>query len=216
MLGVFSGSLNTINVENPLQLHGNFSRKGSNGNPSRHEKWLSDFQQLVKRAERKSFVKHNITKYGRLPIWVAIEIFDFGTMSKLFSGMKHQDKLAIEKMLGLYTGNDFETWLRGFNFIRNTAAHHARLWNCNILEHANVPRTKINLYNLPKSRPFLYFCLMQSVMKVICPQSQWGQQFIELIDNFPDIKNRAVKIEDMGIVDNWKSWQLWQLWQLWT
>jgi abortive infection bacteriophage resistance protein len=50
---------------------------------------------------------------------------------------------------------------------------------------------------------------MQSVMKVICPQSQWGQKFIELIDNFPDIKNRAVKIEDMGIVDNWKSWQLW-------
>lgn len=196
--------------ENPSELHGNFLRKGRNGQPSGHEKWLEDFQRLVSRADRKTFVRHNIDKYGRLPIWVAIEIFDFGTMSKLFAGMKHKDKLAIESMFGLFTGNDFETWLRGFNFVRNTSAHHGRLWNCNILERANVPRTKIHLSRLNNSRPFLYFCLIQSVMKVICPASQWGQQFIQLVDSFPNVQNGGVKIEDMGIVEGWKSWPIWQ------
>lgn len=196
--------------ENPAELHGNFLRKGPNGEASGHDKWLKDYQRLIDRASRRTFVKHNIDKYGDLPIWVAIEIFDFGAMSKLFAGMKHKDKLKIESLFGLFTGTDLETWLRGFNFVRNTAAHHGRLWNCNVLERANVPRTKVNLYQLNKARPFLYFCLMQSVLKVICPTSLWGKQFIELIDSFPNIENGAVKIEDMGIVDGWKSWQMWQ------
>lgn len=196
--------------ENPSELHGNFLRKGKKGQPSGHEKWMEDYQRLVDRADRKTFVSHNINKYGRLPIWVAIEIFDFGTMSKLFAGMKHKDKLTIETKFGLFTGNDLETWLRSFNFIRNISAHHGRLWNCNILERANVPHSKPALSRLNNARPFLYFCLMQSVMKAICPTSQWGSEFIHLIDGFPNIENGGAKIEDMGIVAGWKSWSIWQ------
>lgn len=196
--------------ESPRELHGIFSRVGRNGEPSRHSRWLDDYDRLVQRAGRKPFVRHNLDKYGRLPIWVAIEVFDFGTMSKLFAGMKYNDKLGIEKQFGLYTGTDFETWLRGFNFIRNTAAHHGRLWNCNILELANVPRTKIKLYALKQSRPFLYFCLMQSVLNVICPHSDWKNQFTSLMDDFPSPENGAVSLEDMGIVNGWKDWDIWK------
>ncbi len=195
--------------ENPNELHGNFSRPRKNGRPSEHNQWIDDYNRLVDRSKRKPFVAHNLSKHGRLPIWVAIEIFDFGSMSKLYSGMKHQDKISIEKKYGLNAGTEFETWLRGFNFIRNTAAHHSRLWNCNVLERATIPRSKLKLHPLNNARPFLYFCMMQTVLKVICPHAKWGERFIELISSFPEVKNGAIKLEDMGCVDEAKDWTLW-------
>lgn len=203
------GKRDSFAHENPAELHGNFSRPGRNGRKSKYDKWTEDYNSLVDRSKRKSFVAHNLNNYGRLPIWVAIEIFDFGTMSKLYAGMKHNDKISIEKQFGLNTGSEFETWLRGFNFIRNTAAHHSRLWNCNVLERATIPRTKMKLHPLNNARPFLYFCMMQTVLKKICPHAKWGERFIELLDSFPEVENDAIKLEDMGIVEGAKEWPLW-------
>lgn len=195
--------------ENPQELHGHFSRKHGNGK-SNHDKWLEDCSDLVNRSKRKTFVAHHLNKYGRLPVWVAIEIFDFGTLSKLYAGMKQQDKLSIEKQFGLNDGRHFETWLRGFNFIRNTSAHHSRLWNCNILELASVPMDKIQLRQLKNARPFFYFCLMQSVLSVISPSSNWKERFIDLLDSFPQPENNAISIADMGVVSGWKEWNIWK------
>lgn len=192
------------------QFHGNFSRKKDKDTTSGYEKWLADYAYLVARAKRKTFVEHNLKKYDELPIWVAIEIFDFGHLSKLYAGMKVADKIKIEQQFGLTNGNEFEKWLRGFNFIRNTAAHHGRLWNCNVLERASLPLNKIQLRSLNNARPFLYFCLMQSVLKVVCPTSKWKDEFIALIDSFPQPENGAVSIEDMGVVDGWKNWTIWK------
>lgn len=195
----------------PTHLHTNFSTKRNRDSKTYYEAWLEDYDKIVHRAKKKTFVDHNIQKYGHLPIWVAIEIFDFGTMSKLYAGMKVQDKLQIEKQFGLNNGDEFQTWLRGFNFIRNLAAHHGRLWNCNILETASVPRAKIKLSQLNNTRSFLYFCLMQSVLKVICPHNvSWKTRFIDLIDSFSQPENGAVSIANMGVVDGWKDWEIWR------
>lgn len=193
----------------PSELHGHFTR-GQYGKLSQHQVWVSEYNELVKRAQGKAFVAHNLNKYGQLPIWVAIEIFDFGRLSKLYAGMKIKDRIKIEQQFGLTSGNEFQTWLRGFNFIRNTAAHHGRLWNCNILEMASVPRTNIQLYQLKNSRPFLYFCLMQSILRVICPNSEWKDEFINLMEAFPQPQNGAITIADMGAVSGWEQWKIWR------
>lgn len=196
--------------ESPKQLHGSFVRLGKHGGLSLYKKWHKDYDRLIDRSKRKPFVKHNLKKYGKLPIWVAIEIFDFGTMSKLYAGMKIKDKIEIERQFGLNEGKHFQTWLRGFNFIRNTAAHHSRLWNCNVLETASIPRTKIKLSNLKNSKPFMYFCMMQMVLKVVSSNSNWGNEFVELMDNFPISRNEVISIQGMGAEDGWKDWDLWQ------
>lgn len=196
--------------ENPDELHGIFSRPSRSGGLSDHEEWLKDYQRQVRRARRKPFVEHNLNKYGKLPIWVAIEVFDFGTLSKLYSGLKHQDKIRIEAQFGLNEGTRLKTWLRGLNFIRNTAAHHSRLWNCNVLEVASVPRTKIQMHGLENSRSFLYFCIMQTMMRVICPQSDWGNRFKLLLETFPKVESGAVDVGQMGVVPGWENWAVWR------
>ncbi|MCF6221736.1 MAG: Abi family protein [Robiginitomaculum sp.] len=204
------GQRDTFAHENPDELHGEFAKKPRRGGHTNHYYWLEGYHALVKRSRRKPFVAHNLDTYGRLPIWVAIEVFDFGTLSKLYAGMKINDKITIERQFGLNEGKHLQTWLRGLNFIRNTAAHQSRLWNCNMLERAHIPGNKLQLNQLVNSRPFLYFCIMQTIMQVVCPDSNWGKRFTDLMGNFPNVDNGAVKLSDMGVIDGWEKWAMWR------
>lgn len=193
-------------------LDGNFSKKeikkGINGGKTYHQVWLERHADVLYRARREPFVDHYNKKYGKLPIWVAIECWDFGLMSKLYAGMKIIDQTIIAKKYGADNGRVFAGWLRGFNFIRNVSAHHSRLWNINILERA-APLQNDFWCDLNNARPFYYFCLMQKLMNVICPNSSWFKRFIELTDDFPNIENNKVTLKDFGTLEKWKEWSLW-------
>lgn len=196
---------------NSSELHGNFTKKTRHWDGlTDHQRWLASYEKLKGRASKKEFVRHNISKYGELPVWVAIEVFDFGCLSKLYAGLQVADKLTIETQFGLNTGHEFQTWLRSLNFIRNTSAHHSRLWNANILDTAKIPQQKVQLKKLNITRPFLYFCIMQTIMKIVSPNSKWNQRFIDLLSEFPTIENGAVTLADMGVVDSWQEWALWR------
>jgi len=62
---------------------------------------------------------------------------------------------------------------------------------------------------LKSERPFYYFCIMQKLMKVICPNSTWSKRFAVLMDEFPDIRCGAVSLADFDLIDDWVSWELW-------
>jgi len=174
-----------------------------------YQHWLETYHSLVKRSKA-SFVTHNLDKYGKLPIWVAIEVLDFGALSLLFSGMKGRDKHKISYQYGFREGVSMTSWLRALNFIRNVSAHHSRLWNCNIVERASIQKHMTDLRTLNNARPFLYFCIMKLMLDVICPGNDWGTRFKALIGEFPAIENSAISLEDMGIPGRWQNWEMWQ------
>ena len=121
----------------PECLDGNFAkkpiRKGKDAGKTKHEVWLNKYDTLLKRAHSGTFVAHHKEKYGGcLPVWVAIEVWDFGLLSHLFECMKNEDQRAIAVQYGAKDGRVFAQWLRSLNFIRNVSAHHSRLWNINI------------------------------------------------------------------------------------
>ncbi len=200
--------------ENPDMFHGNFAKKKINGGrhhgKTQHQVWLENHERLIHRARREPFVAHNRTKYGKLPIWVAIEIWDFGALSRLFAGMKYQDKADIANKYGFASGKELQGCLRSLNFIRNVAAHHSRLWNINVLELACKPKNGAYWQSLDNSRPFLYYCFMQAMMRVICPNSSWASRFEDLTNSFPKIAARTASLTDFGIVEGWQSWPLWE------
>jgi len=203
------GELDIHAHQEPSLFHGNFTRSKRNGDQSQYQDWLDKYHGLVKRARRVPFVEHYLNKYGKLPIWVAIEIWDFGLMSKIFNGMKYDHKEQIAKKYGAKDGNAFAGWLRGLNFIRNVSAHHSRLWNINVLERANLPQDDEYWQQLNNSRPFFYFCLMQKLLSVMCPNSSWSNRFTELFEEFPNTESRAVSLADFGLLEDWQEWDLW-------
>lgn len=201
--------------ENARLFNGHFSRQAikrrRDAGKTKHQVWLERHAQVLNRARHEPFVAHYNQKYGKLPIWVAIEVWDFGLMSKLYDGMKPVDQLGIANKYGAVDGRAFAGWLRSFNFIRNVSAHHSRLWNINVLERAALLQDDAYWQQLNNARPFYYFCLLRKVMDVICPNSSWGDRFVELMEEFPEVGCGVVTLQDFGLLDNWKEWVLWEV-----
>ncbi|WP_323842764.1 Abi family protein [Moraxella sp. Pampa] len=176
-----------------------------------YQKWLEYTDELVQRAKNKStpFVLHNQNKYGDLPIWVVCNLWDFGAMSKVYSGLTRKDRDKISQKYGLNNGKEFAKWLKSLNEIRNICAHHDRLWNSRITIKSS--KIKESFWDkLDNSRPFFYFCVMQKILKVLCPKSQWGQRFLSLIGEFPKHHSSKINLKVFGLIDDYKNWNLWQ------
>jgi len=204
------GESDALAHENPDCFHGNFSkRKNPGSGKTGHQFWLEKYRQQVHRARHTPLVSHHLEKYGCLPIWVAIEVWDFGMLSSLYAGMKHNDKMRIARKYGVADGNVFAKYLRSLNFLRNVSAHHSRLWNVNVVDRSPLPQEQ-HWQQLNNARPFFYFCLMQMFLRVICPTSTWGERLNALIEEeFPAVENGAIKGGDFGLTEDWRTWELW-------
>lgn len=176
-----------------------------------HQKWLDRYNVLIERESKSSFVKHHLEHYGELPIWAGCEVWDFGTMSLLYKGMLAKDKDRIAKIYHLKDGKHLQTHLHAFNFIRNVSAHHSRLWNKPIIFKANLKGLKDEQWRkLDVAQPFVYFCLIKRMLDILCPKSTWGERFLGLLKEFPDVENGAVELKQMGVTIEPNEWKLWR------
>jgi len=196
--------------ENIDLFRGNFAKKKDKAGRTQHDYWLENYHRYLKRSRKLPFVAHYLEKYGRLPIWVSTDLWDFGLLSRLFSGMKPEDQDLIGKKYGAADGRAFASWLRGLNFIRNVSAHHSRLWNINILERASPIHEQAAWSELNTARPFFYFAIMQKLLRVICPNSSWFERFSKLMEAFPMIRCGEVSLSDFGLPDDWHTWDMWK------
>lgn len=205
------GQKDPLAHKNPDLLHGHFSKqiktRGFAKGKTMHQVWLKKYESMLHRSRREPFVEHHQQVYGDLPIWVAIEVWDFGLMSKMYEGMKFADRDSIAEKYGVKDKNEFADWLKSFNFIRNVSAHHSRLWNINVLERSSVPSYLEGL-SLNNEKPFVYFCLMKKMLDTICPNSSWWSRLIDLTESFPTDPSASIQLEDFGAVKGWRAWNL--------
>lgn len=206
------GEIDCYAHQKPDCLHGHFSkqikRKGWAKGKTDHQLWLQKYERALSRARREPFIAHYNSNYDGIPIWVAIEVWDFGMMSKLFSGMKLAHRNNIAEKYGAPSGDEFSNWLRSLNFIRNVCAHHSRLWNINVLERSPLLYNEVDP-QVSNSRPFYYFCIMQRLLNIISPNSTWNKRFDSILNTFPHPENEAISIEDFGLIDGWQTWPIW-------
>ena len=212
------GERDTYAYANPAELDSSFvSKVISHSGSTKFQEWTERYEAILQRS-RETFVSHYLSKYGPpLPFWVAIEIWDFGLLSKFYSGIKNSDQRLIASKYGLGHGKIFGTWLRSLNYLRNLCAHHSRVWNRNIIDQPRLPPPgqisdfdnfigKADLI----SRSFLLFCVIQFLMKQICPASTWGDRFKALMADFPASRTGKAPVSDMGCISGWEKWELWE------
>ncbi|GGN35554.1 MULTISPECIES: Abi family protein [Marinomonas] len=197
------------------QFHPKFSNKKFYGVPA-FEAWQRKYLGLVNRSKKKEeFVKHYLRTHGEnLPIWVAIEVWDFGAMSQLFTMMKVPDQEKVAAKYGINDFKVFASWLRSLNHLRNIAAHHSRLWNRNIIDQPKLPELgEIRWCDdfIGKSdliaKPFLLFAILRHIVRVVCPNTLWHHRLAVLLENFPTIQSDNKRtISDIGVVEGWGAW----------
>ncbi len=83
------------------------------------------FNREVRNNQKVLFVKHHLENYGgKFPLWVASELFTFGSLSYFYSDLKTCDK----KELAGRKFNSVASWLRCCTDLRNICAHYGRLY----------------------------------------------------------------------------------------
>lgn len=189
-------------------------------NSVKHADTLSKIVIEYSRSDEE-FVKAFKTKYSDTmpPSWMMFEVSSFGTLSSLYSCLKpSRDKRIIAQYFGL-ADKVLSSWLHSIVYLRNTCAHHARLWNREMQIQPIIPRNPhhpfINQtrYVSPDSGELLllnnktYFILSMIIylMNTINPKHTIQSKLKALLSQYPNIDTRA-----MGFPESWKTEILWK------
>ena len=96
---------------------------------SRYSGFLERYRQELGRQLRKGSAEFSdsLEKYGDVPLWLAIEIVSFGTLSKLYENTKSAKiREDISARFGC-SSDGFASWTRALSGVRNICAHFGRL-----------------------------------------------------------------------------------------
>ena len=88
------------------------------------------------------FIKHNYINHdGKIPLWAAVEVLSFGTLSKIIKNLNTGNGSAFAKLSGYYkfkskkgnmvtpSNSTLTSWIKSLVILRNTCAHNARIYN---------------------------------------------------------------------------------------
>lgn len=209
------GKKDRFAYNNPSLLYGNFTKKiDDKTGKTKHQEWLIKHDQLIQRS-KEDFVEHYKIKYGLpLPMWVAIELWDFGLLSTFYKGMVVQDKTDIAAKYGVSDFQVMESWLRCLNYVRNVVAHHSRLWNRNLIDQpklarkGEMPTFDSFVRNVSAtSRIYIVICILAHFMQYVCPRSSWKTRLVNLVHSFPKVVH--ANVHDMGFPEDWEQHEFW-------
>lgn len=172
---------------------------------------LDDQMQRSQRS-REEFVVHFFSRYGnehaRLPIWMVIELMDFGTTLTFFRGVSDDIKKRIAKEVG-QPDRVVMSWLLALNTVRNRCAHHSRLWNWDMGTPVQIPQERKfpawHAPRLPNNKVGIILCICRYMLNQISPTNRWSQRVRELFK-----ANPYLPLHHMGLVDEWQSHPLWR------
>lgn len=193
-----------------------FTAKQANQPQSQFDKWKEKLS-YQRALSKESFVTHFSNKYPRsdLPIWIAVELWDFGMLSKLLSGLDPKHSREISSSFGAGRRPDIiPAWVRSLNIVRNICAHHARLWNrISPFEVKSVQGDVVSSLDhlwdpiVDRKRTYSAAAVMQFLMKEINPDSSWSDRLSELVRTFPSTDH--FRLSDAGFPDDWYTESLW-------
>lgn len=87
-------------------------------------------------------IRHNFNKHeGQIPLWAAVEVMSFGTLSKTIKNLKTGEGTAYAKFAEFYKYKTqrenfvkpdkkmLSSWIYAVSILRNMCAHNSRIYN---------------------------------------------------------------------------------------
>lgn len=185
---------------------------------SEHSDLIKEIQKQEQRS-KETFAEHFRTNYGpSLPIWVATEVMSLGTLIHLFDGLPQRDRELLAERFDVVNGDsrgDISTmsnWLNHIRYIRNTCAHHSRLWNRNFDVTISEPTSLRELSHLAGTlslrRVYGTLAILAFLVTRSHPSSGWRSRIVEFATSAP--LRYGVPLRDMGFPSGWTGFELWQ------
>jgi abortive infection bacteriophage resistance protein len=198
----------------PQSFRPSFNAVEASGS-SPHERWVFRQDELFGRS-REEFASHFRHKYdGHPPLWIAIEIWDFGTLTGLLHGMKDTDQNELASTFLLQRRNVLVSLCQSLNFVRNICAHHGRLWNRPIVQQPAVPKPgEIHILDhlvedrFAQQRLYAVAALTRYLLRTINPETTWPERLKDLFARFPGAA--GVAPVQAGFPEGWEELELWR------
>ncbi|UXN32552.1 Abi family protein [Glutamicibacter sp. M10] len=187
--------------------------------PQLHHEMIDIVDRRISRAlaAKDPVALHHRDSYdGRYPIWVAMEFLDFGDVSRLYANLMDTDREKVASWFGWVPperhpeakfGPAFMNWLRHLTIVRNTAAHHSRLWN-RTFEPVSVKRLNMvpGLEELRGQQDKIFGTsrVLTQLLSVTSPGTTWSSQLVNLLeDSFQPLD--GVSWNQLGFPANWRD-----------
>jgi abortive infection bacteriophage resistance protein len=169
---------------------------------SNSDKWEATLSKIRKsyKQSKELFAIHHREKYPTLdlpPLWVAVELTSFGELRNLLDNLRHRhDRQAISSHYGL-DETVFISLVKHLEFVRNTCAHHARVWNRKFAISPMLPREANFTYAAPlnrrtRARGYVYnrLVLLDFLESIILGEGEIFERVLNLLKSYPAV-NRA-------------------------
>lgn len=178
----------------------------------RRHLWEVNLERLSEEVRRsdEAFIKHLQSNYSeRLPpVWAVCEVMSMGTLSRWYNNLKPMPtRRAIADVYGV-DEKVLESWLRHLSLVRNTCAHHSRLWNREFTITPLLPRNKpadlAAQFQTASRRLYNTLVILLHCMDVVAPQHHWRTRLKDLI------ARHDVSVAAMGFPANWQHLSIWR------
>ncbi len=184
----------------------------------RQHSFYYKFNSLLQDEMKKTsevFIRHYRDKYTipeNPPAWMTLELASFGQLSILFKNLRNcRARKAVANHFGVHP-NVLVSWLETLSYVRNSCAHHARLWNRKLPKPTLWPeRTKgIWLKIKPDSdrlnRLYPALAVTGYLLQRLATHDAFPEKIHELLENFP-----TLPLDYMGFPENWQDEKLWEI-----
>jgi abortive infection bacteriophage resistance protein len=205
LLGLYS----PVAHRDPTYLSRRFTNATTN-----HTEWLKKLDKSYSRS-KEDFAKHYKAKYlPPAPLWIAVELWDFGMLSHFLEGMRDADLNIIAAKYGFPRRDLLTSWVRSINFVRNVCAHHGRLWNRSMIDQPKSPALGAipSLDHLvtdmhAQERLYGVAVAIRYLLQKVNPSTTWGARLGDLLDKFPSAP--GISIRHMGFPSDWQRQGMW-------
>lgn len=159
------------------------------------------------------FIKHNFDNHdGEIPVWAAVEVMSFGTLSKLIKNLKTGKGSSYSVFAENYKyqslkGNSVKpsldmlsSWIHTATIVRNMCAHNSRLYNRTI--HTSPEIIDIDKAGLAPVHCGLYQVLL--AMKYIRSTDTAWNDFVDAFKNLLNKYSGTVSLTAMNLPTDWE------------
>jgi len=172
---------------------------------------IASLQKEIDRSNE-TFIKHYKEKYAdpkEPPCWMSLEVSSMGLLSKIFENLKKDAcKNRIAAHFGLKDVDVLVSWMRCFSIIRNTCAHHGRIWNRRWTKIA-LPRKPLALFlqnkDIHPNKIYASISCILYVLNIISPGHDFKKRLLDLMKSCPLMQEK-----EMGFIQHWRQEALWQ------
>jgi len=183
----------------------------------------SDIAHLARDLTKSSetFVKHYRATYDTPhlpPVWAVAETMSFGALSRWIKATRDsRAKNAVARGFGLPTNEVMQSVLHALTPVRNTCAHHARLWNRHfVLKQPLIRRLEGSMaieeirddrgrtQRQPRREIYNHLVVIEHMMRRINPGSGWRARLMGHVETATEEQRGA-----MGFPADWRTRTPW-------